>query len=131
MDNPCMSKIWPGVVVIAYWHIEKVWKPATVISRYGILSHEYCDGCESGNYPDMISLRFHDGNPPISEGHFTYGVVLRDCYLTDCPECKKGYIEKAWYAVREVALGHIRTYSHKDMCKLLKSPKNNYAEIHA
>jgi hypothetical protein len=123
MENPCMKNIWPGSIVMAYWHIEEVWKLATVVNRYGLLSHTYTYG-ESGNYPDLVTLKFHDGKPKKnSESHFTYGVVLRDCFLFDCPECRKRHIEKAWYALMDVAYERIPSYSHKQMIKLLK-PKS-------
>ena len=121
MESSCMSKIFPGSEVIAYWHIDQCWKRATVISRYGELSHSYADGSESGIYQDLVTLRFHDGSPDYdSQGHFTDGVVLVDCYLNNCPDCRGRHVKKAWDAVRQVAEGRIARYSHKDMCKLLR-----------
>jgi hypothetical protein len=123
MENSCMSKIWPGSIVIAYWHIEEVWKLATVINRYGDLSYPLLDG-ESGNYPDLVTLRFHDGKPDYdSKGHFTSGVTLQDCFINNCPECKIRYLESSWQILRDIAIGVIPSYSHKQMIKLLR-PKD-------
>lgn len=115
-----MCKIWPGVLVVAYHSIDECWRLAEVIRRYGEMSYKMVDS-ESGNYPDLVTLRFH-GELHESRGHFTYGVVLRECYLTDCPVCKKRHMEESWRVLKEVALSHIPYFSHKQMCKLLHPP---------
>ena len=123
MEYPCMNKIWPGMIVLAYWHIEQVWKLATIISRYGERSHSYVYG-ESGNYPDLVTLKFHDGKPEYnSKAHFTHGIFLLECFLSNCPLCRKRHIEKGWYALMDVAYGRIPSYSHKQMIELLR-PKS-------
>lgn len=122
MEFPCMSKIFPGSIVIAY--TDGCWKKAIITQRYGESIHYYADGSSLGPYPDLVKLRWSDTNKE-SKGHFTHGVVLIECYINNCSFCKSRHIENGWNAIRDIALGKITKYSHNELCKLLKENSMN------
>jgi hypothetical protein len=52
-----------------------LYKPATVVCRYGKLKHDYGDFA-LGPYEDLVDVLFDHRPERISHGHFTYGIQL-------------------------------------------------------
>ena len=51
-------------------------KPATVVCRYGAISHTMLTFGHPSKYPDLVDVQFDHRPEHISHGHFTTGIDL-------------------------------------------------------